>query len=75
MTHSEATENLGLVGRVVLVTGAARGLGHAYATSLARHGAHVVVHDAGVDQDGANPDPSCATGVADDLQAEGGSPV
>lgn len=49
--------DLGLKGRVVLVTGAAGGLGLAHATALAKAGAAVVLSDAGVDNDGRNPDP------------------
>ena len=61
-----AATGLDLAGRAVLVTGAERGLGPAYAESLARHGAQVVVHDAGVDQDGGNPEPTCAVLVGDE---------
>ncbi len=70
---TEDATDLGLEGRAVLVTGAGRGLGRAYATALARQGAQVAVHDAGVDKDGNNPDPSCAEAVAEELQAKGGT--
>ncbi len=43
--------------RVILVTGAARGLGLAYAKCLLAQGARVAMHDGGVDQDGGGPDP------------------
>jgi NAD(P)-dependent dehydrogenase (short-subunit alcohol dehydrogenase family) len=54
-------------GRVVLVTGAGRGLGAAYARAIARRGGSVVVHDAGVEQDGSGGDPSVAQAVADEI--------
>lgn len=57
--------------QVVLVTGAAGGLGRAYAEAVARRGATVVVHDAGVGRDGTGEDPSAAEAVAAELRAAG----
>jgi NAD(P)-dependent dehydrogenase (short-subunit alcohol dehydrogenase family) len=53
--------------QVVLVTGAGRGLGAAYARAFAERGAKVVVHDAGVEKDGSGGDPSVAQAVADEI--------
>jgi NAD(P)-dependent dehydrogenase (short-subunit alcohol dehydrogenase family) len=60
-------------GQVAIVTGAGRGLGAAYARLLAARGASVVVHDAGVDKDGAGFDPSVADGVVRQIVDAGGS--
>jgi NAD(P)-dependent dehydrogenase (short-subunit alcohol dehydrogenase family) len=59
-------------GQVAVVTGAGRGLGAAYARLLAARGAAVVVHDAGVAQDGSGHDPSVADGAVTEIAAAGG---
>lgn len=58
-------------GQVVVITGAAGGLGRAYAEALGRRGATVVVHDAGVNRDGTGEDPSVAGAVAEELGSRG----
>lgn len=55
-----------LSGRVVLVTGAGRGLGRAYATHAARAGAAVVVNDVDV---------TAAQAVAEEIEAGSGAAV
>lgn len=59
--------------QVVIVTGAGRGLGAAYARLLAARGGAVVVHDAGVAQDGSGFDPSVADAVVSEIVAAGGA--
>lgn len=59
--------------QVVLITGAGRGLGAAYAHLFAQRGATVVVHDAGVQRDGTGHDPAVAHTVVTDIQAAGGT--
>jgi NAD(P)-dependent dehydrogenase (short-subunit alcohol dehydrogenase family) len=54
-------------GRVAIVTGAGRGLGAAYARALAARGAFVVVHDAGVERDGAGGDRTVADAVVAEI--------
>lgn len=54
--------------QIVVVTGAGGGLGRAYAHGLARRGATVVVHDAGVHRDGTGGDPTIAVTVAHRLR-------
>jgi NAD(P)-dependent dehydrogenase (short-subunit alcohol dehydrogenase family) len=58
-------------GRIVIVTGAARGLGRSYALAFARHGAKVVVNDLGTDLAGHGRDLSAAQEVADEIRAMG----
>ena len=60
-------------GQVALVTGAGRGLGAAYARLLAARGASVVVHDAGVAQDGSGFDGAVADAVVAEIAAGGGT--
>lgn len=58
-------------GRVVLVTGAGRGLGLAYARLLAEQGALVLMQDAGAGPDGLGEDPQVAEDAAAALRSEG----
>jgi NAD(P)-dependent dehydrogenase (short-subunit alcohol dehydrogenase family) len=62
-------------GRVVVVTGAGRGIGREHALSLARHGAHVVVNDLGGAVDGSGGDASPAQQVVQEIEALGGKAV
>lgn len=64
-----------LDGRVVIVTGAGRGLGHAHALRLASEGASVVVNDLGADLHGEGESLSPAQQVAAEIVAAGGRAV
>jgi NAD(P)-dependent dehydrogenase (short-subunit alcohol dehydrogenase family) len=61
--------------RVVIVTGAGRGLGREYALMLADHGAKVVVNDFGGARDGTGGDAGPADEVAAEIRAAGGQAV
>lgn len=64
-----------LDGRVVAITGAAGGLGRAYAHELARHGARLVVNDLGVARDGSGGDPAVVTALVNELASTGAEVV
>jgi NAD(P)-dependent dehydrogenase (short-subunit alcohol dehydrogenase family) len=59
-------------GQVIVITGAGRGLGAAYARLIAARGGTIVAHDAGVAQDGSGFDPSVADAVVAEINAAGG---
>ena len=61
--------------RVVVVTGAGRGIGRDYALMLAEHGAKVVVNDLGGARDGVGDDSGPADEVVEEIRAAGGEAV
>ncbi len=62
-------------GRVVIITGAGRGLGRAHALAFAREGARLVVNDTGVERDGTGGDHGPADAVAAEVRGLGGEAV
>lgn len=62
-------------GRIVIVTGAGRGLGRAYALELASQGASVVVNDLGVSNHGEDTGESPADSVVAEITAAGGRAI
>ncbi len=62
-------------GRVVVITGAARGIGRAHALAFASEGARVVVNDLGAEVDGSGGSTGPAGEVVDTIRAMGGEAV
>lgn len=62
-------------GRVVAITGAAGGLGSAYARTLAGLGARLVLNDLGTNRTGHGSDPAIVGRVVDEVRELGGEAV
>eukprot|EP00795_Rhopilema_esculentum_P015230 gene15230-6434_t len=62
-------------GRVVIITGAGRGLGREYALEFAKRGAKVVVNDLGGTRDGSGEGRNAADDVVNEIKSRGGNAV
>ena len=61
--------------RVVIVTGAGRGIGREHALMMAEHGAKIIVNDLGGERDGTGTDLSPAQSVVAEIEAMGGQAI
>ena len=64
-----------LEGKVVIVTGAGRGIGRGHAIEFARQGAKVVVNDLGAAVEGSGSDATPAQEVVAEIKAMGGEAI
>lgn len=64
-----------LDGRVIVVTGAGRGVGREHALLMAAEGASVVVNDLGGEQDGSGASTGPAQQVVEEIAAAGGTAI
>lgn len=69
------SQNKSLDGKVIIVTGAGRGIGRAIALLAASEGAKVVVNDPGVAADGSGTDAAPAEQVVEEIRKAGGTAV
>jgi NAD(P)-dependent dehydrogenase (short-subunit alcohol dehydrogenase family) len=65
------SSNQSLANQVVIITGAGKGLGRAYALYLAGHGARIIVNNRWVDR----AMPSSAQSLVDEIRAKGGDAI
>ena len=69
------TNGLMMEGKVVVVSGAGRGIGRDIALQMAAAGAKVVVNDVGTSLTGSGNDATPATEVVQDIRHSGGEAV